>query len=128
MLKKSDLAYKQENEGTSHVYRLILKPDNTARVEIDGEKIYEGSLKEDWELLAPKDRLVAGFEELNVESYSKFKTGMTLTPWPLCLQTIEIWRGRIFFLWSRFWIYTRVSRIYTYDHMYIEYISVYLVR
>ena len=57
MLKKSDLAYKQEGEGTSHVYRLVLKPDNTARVEIDGEKIYEGSLKEDWELLAPKDRL-----------------------------------------------------------------------
>jgi calreticulin len=41
----------------TQVYRLILKPDNTARVEIDGEKIYEGSLKEDWELLAPKDRL-----------------------------------------------------------------------
>jgi len=47
VLKKSDLAYKQEGEGTSHVYRLVLKPDNTARVEIDGEKIYEGSLKED---------------------------------------------------------------------------------
>eukprot|EP00435_Cladocopium_sp_Y103_P034566 s6_g8.t4 len=55
VLKKSDLAYKQEGEGTSHVYRLVLKPDNTARVEIDGEKIYEGSLKEDWELLAPKE-------------------------------------------------------------------------
>merc|ERR1712137_1462327 len=55
VLKKSDLAYKQENDGTSHVYRLILKPDNTARVEVDGEKLYEGSLKEDWELLAPKE-------------------------------------------------------------------------
>jgi len=55
VLKKSDLAYKQEGEGTSHVYRLLLKPDNTAHVEIDGEKIYEGSLKEDWELLAPKE-------------------------------------------------------------------------
>jgi len=57
VLKKSDLAYKQENDGTSHVYRLVLKPDNTARVEIDEEKIYEGSLKEDWELLAPKEIL-----------------------------------------------------------------------
>merc|ERR1712066_569270 len=28
---------------------------NTVRVEIDQEKIYEGSLKEDWELLAPKE-------------------------------------------------------------------------
>merc|ERR1719510_1318706 len=27
VLKKADLAYKQENEGTSHLYRLIVKPD-----------------------------------------------------------------------------------------------------
>merc|ERR1712087_721375 len=55
VLKKADLAYKQENEGTSHLYTLILKPDNTVRVEIDEEKIYEGSLKEDWDLLKPKE-------------------------------------------------------------------------
>merc|ERR1712037_1034619 len=55
VLKKSDLAYKQEGEGTSHVYRLIVKPDNTVRVEIDEENIYEGSLTEDWELLKPKE-------------------------------------------------------------------------
>merc|ERR1712066_858844 len=54
-LKKSDLSYKQENEGTSHLYRMILKPDNTVRVEIDEEKIYEGSIKEDWEVLKPKE-------------------------------------------------------------------------
>merc|ERR1712056_160582 len=41
--------------GTSHLYRLIVKPDNTVRVEIDEEKIYEGSLKEDWEMLKPKE-------------------------------------------------------------------------
>merc|ERR1711976_232048 len=55
VLKKSDLSYKQEGEGTSHLYRLILRPDNTVRVEIDEEKIYEGSLKEDWEVLKPKE-------------------------------------------------------------------------
>jgi calreticulin len=54
VLKKSDLDYKQENEGTSHLYRMVLKPDNTVRVEIDEEKIYEGSIKEDWEVLKPK--------------------------------------------------------------------------
>jgi len=54
VLKKTDLAYKQEGEGTSHLYRLVLKPDNTVRVEIDGEMIYEGSIKEDWEVLKPK--------------------------------------------------------------------------
>merc|ERR1712232_833976 len=52
---KADLAYKQEGEGTSHVYRLVVRKDNTVRVEIDQEKIYEGSLKEDWEMLAPKE-------------------------------------------------------------------------
>merc|ERR1712125_271198 len=53
--KKSDLSYKQENEGTSHLYRMVLKPDNTVRVEIDEEKIYEGSIKDDWEVLKPKE-------------------------------------------------------------------------
>merc|ERR1712099_149511 len=55
VLKKSDLSYKQENDGTSHLYRMILKPDNTVRVEIDEEKIYEGSIKDDWEVLKPKE-------------------------------------------------------------------------
>merc|ERR1712084_6143 len=55
VLKKTDLAYKQEDEGTSHLYRMVLKPDNTVRVEIDQEKLYEGSIKEDWEVLKPKE-------------------------------------------------------------------------
>merc|ERR1712056_114254 len=55
VLKKSDLSYKQENEGTSRLYRLVVKPDNTVRVEIDEEKIYEGSIKDDWEVLKPKE-------------------------------------------------------------------------
>merc|ERR1711937_758712 len=55
VLKKADLDYKQENDGTSHLYRLVLKPDNTVRVEVDEEKIYDGSIKEDWELLLPKE-------------------------------------------------------------------------
>merc|ERR1711907_236129 len=55
VLKKSDLDYKQEPDQVSHLYRMTLKPDNTVRVDIDQEKIYEGSLKEDWEILKPKD-------------------------------------------------------------------------
>eukprot|EP00747_Dinoflagellata_sp_TGD_P146655 gnl/TRDRNA2_/TRDRNA2_176714_c1_seq26.p1 gnl/TRDRNA2_/TRDRNA2_176714_c1~~gnl/TRDRNA2_/TRDRNA2_176714_c1_seq26.p1 ORF type:complete len:394 (+),score=164.69 gnl/TRDRNA2_/TRDRNA2_176714_c1_seq26:90-1271(+) len=55
VLKKTDLPYKQEDEGTSHLYTLVVKPDNTVRVEIDQEKVYEGSLKEDWELLKAKE-------------------------------------------------------------------------
>merc|ERR1712007_20590 len=42
-------------EGTSHLHRMILRKDNTARVEIDEEKIYDGSVKEDWEVLKPKE-------------------------------------------------------------------------
>merc|ERR1711953_1584988 len=49
-----------EGEGTSHLYRMVLKPDNTVRVEIDEEKIYEGSIKEDWEVLKPKTIADAG--------------------------------------------------------------------
>merc|ERR1711941_195396 len=45
----------QEGEGTSHLYRMILRKDNTARVEIDEEKIHGGSIKDDWEVLKPKE-------------------------------------------------------------------------
>jgi len=55
VLKKSDLAYKQEGEGTSHLYRMTLRKDNTVKVEIDEESIYDGSIKEDWEVLKPKE-------------------------------------------------------------------------
>merc|ERR1711953_478131 len=48
-------AYKQEGEGTSHLYTMILKPDNTVVVEIDQEEIYKGSIKDDWEVLKPKE-------------------------------------------------------------------------
>jgi len=54
VLKKSDLSYKQDGDGTSHLYTLVVKPDNTILVEVDQEKLYEGSLKEDWEVLKPK--------------------------------------------------------------------------
>merc|ERR1719502_554094 len=55
VLKKSDLSYKQEPDQVSHLYRLTVKPDNTVRVDIDQEQIYDGSLKEDWELLEAKE-------------------------------------------------------------------------
>merc|ERR1719262_355268 len=55
VLKKSDLAYKQEGEGTSHLYRMTLKQDNTVVVDIDEEEIYKGNIKDDWEVLAAKE-------------------------------------------------------------------------
>merc|ERR1719393_548420 len=55
VLKKSDLSYKQEPDQVTHLYRLTVKPDNTVRVDIDQENIYEGSIKDDWEVLEPKE-------------------------------------------------------------------------
>jgi len=54
VLKTSDLSYKQDGVGMTHLYTMILKPDNTVRVEVDQEKIYEGSIKDDWKLLKDK--------------------------------------------------------------------------
>merc|ERR1712139_266257 len=51
---KTDLSYKQEGEGTSHLYRLHLKSDNTVKVDVDQEEIYSGNLKDDWEVLKAK--------------------------------------------------------------------------
>jgi len=55
VLKKSELPYKQEGEGVSHLYRLVLKPDSSVRVDVDEENIYQGSLKEDWDILPAKE-------------------------------------------------------------------------
>ena len=38
----------------THVYRLVVKPDNTYKVLIDGEVVEKGELEKDWPFLAPK--------------------------------------------------------------------------
>jgi len=55
VLKTSDLPYKQEGEGTSHVYRLVLRANNSAKVEIDNEVVYDGTITEDWKVLEPTE-------------------------------------------------------------------------
>ena len=87
VLKKSDLAYKQEGDGTSHVYRLILKPDNTARVEVDGEKIYEGSLKEDGQRVA----LCYQNREIESERFSKLPTAIWMAVVHRIKQFVSSW-------------------------------------
>jgi calreticulin len=54
VLKKSDLAYKQDDFGISHLYRLTLNSDNTVKVEVDQTELYSGNMKDDWEMLKPK--------------------------------------------------------------------------
>jgi len=67
VLKKSDLAYKQDDFGVSHLYRLTLKSDNTVKVEVDQAEIYAGNMKDDWELLAPK--IIADAEDKKPEDW-----------------------------------------------------------
>ena len=38
----------------THLYTLIVKPDNTYEVLIDNEKAESGSLEEDWDMLPAK--------------------------------------------------------------------------
>lgn len=38
----------------THVYRWVIKPDNTYKILIDGEVVEKGELEKDWSFLAPK--------------------------------------------------------------------------
>jgi len=46
---------KAESDEFTHLYTLILKPDNTYKVEIDGTEVASGSLAEDWDMLPAKE-------------------------------------------------------------------------
>ena len=43
-----------QDDTLSHLYTLIVRPDNTYEVKIDGKKEESGSLETDWDFLAPK--------------------------------------------------------------------------
>jgi calreticulin len=43
-----------ETDQLTHVYTLIVRPDNTYEVRIDGNKKESGSLSDDWDILPPK--------------------------------------------------------------------------
>jgi len=44
-----------ESDEFTHLYTLILHPDNTYEIEIDQKEVAKGSLKEDWDILHPKE-------------------------------------------------------------------------
>lgn len=52
LLTKKDIRCKDDEY--SHVYTLIVKPDNTYEVKIDNEKAESGELEADWDFLPPK--------------------------------------------------------------------------
>jgi len=43
-----------DNDVYTHVYTLILEPDNTYKVLVDNKAVREGSIEEDWSILEPK--------------------------------------------------------------------------
>jgi calreticulin len=51
-LIKKDI--KAETDEFTHLYTLIVKPDNTYKVLIDEVEVAAGNLKDDWDMLAPK--------------------------------------------------------------------------
>jgi len=51
-LTKKDI--KCETDEWTHLYTMILHPDNTYEVQIDEKEVAKGSLKEDWDMLPPK--------------------------------------------------------------------------
>jgi len=51
LLKKNVPA---ESDTFTHLYTLILRPDNTYEIQIDEKEVAKGNLKEDWDLLQPK--------------------------------------------------------------------------
>jgi len=52
-LIKKDI--KCETDQFTHLYTLIVHPDNTYEVKIDNKEVAKGSLKEDWDMLPPKE-------------------------------------------------------------------------
>eukprot|EP00123_Amoebidium_parasiticum_P006624 comp17537_c0_seq1/m.17096 comp17537_c0_seq1/g.17096 ORF comp17537_c0_seq1/g.17096 comp17537_c0_seq1/m.17096 type:complete len:376 (-) comp17537_c0_seq1:417-1544(-) len=53
LLKKVDIPAKHDE--STHLYTLIVKPDNTYEVLVDLEKAASGKLEEDWDFLPPKE-------------------------------------------------------------------------
>lgn len=52
LLTKKDIRCKDDE--MTHLYTLIVKPDNTYEVRIDNEKVESGELEKDWDFLPPK--------------------------------------------------------------------------
>merc|ERR1719209_1927855 len=52
LLVKKDIRCK--DDVYTHLYTLIVRPDNTYEVKIDNEKVESGDLEADWDFLAPK--------------------------------------------------------------------------
>jgi len=53
LLRRTDI--RPKDDALSHVYTLVVKPDNSYRVLVDLEEVANGELEEDWDFLLPKE-------------------------------------------------------------------------
>merc|ERR1712227_9415 len=53
LLKDKDM--RTESDELTHIYTLIVKPDNTFAVQIDGSEVEAGKLADGWKFLEPKE-------------------------------------------------------------------------
>lgn len=53
-LKRDNLSFKQFTT-LSHLNRLVLKPDNTVAVSVDGVEMFKGAMAKYWDLLPPRE-------------------------------------------------------------------------
>lgn len=53
-LLSSAFMFSFQDDEFTHLYTLILRPDQTYEVKINNEKVESGSLEEDWDFLPPK--------------------------------------------------------------------------
>merc|ERR1711934_1521 len=53
LLKDKDL--RTESDELTHIYTLVVKPDNTFAVSIDGSEVESGKLADGWKFLEPKE-------------------------------------------------------------------------
>ena len=54
MLTLNSLLPLPKDDELTHLYTLILNPDQTYEVRINNEKVESGSLEDDWDMLPPK--------------------------------------------------------------------------
>lgn len=47
-------SYPVQDDEFTHLYTLIVRPDNTYEVKIDNSQVESGSLEDDWDFLPPK--------------------------------------------------------------------------
>merc|ERR1712188_150310 len=69
LLKDKDM--RTESDELTHVYTLVVKPDNTFAVSIDGSEVEDGKLADGWKFLEPKE--IDDPEDKKPEGYDDIK-------------------------------------------------------